>query len=131
MRLVFGFDRQLIFRLLVIFSIGLLFDSVGVSFKFIQLNPPADIGWLPVWLISIWLLFVSSLPLLQSLFQKKYFLASFLGAIFGPLSYRAGAQFGLLEMNGVSALFIYSVFWAIYIPSAIFWLGQKGQSNES
>ena len=131
MCLVFGLDRHLLVRILVLFFIGIFFDCAAEYLKLIQLNDLASVRWLPVWLISIWLLFISSLPLLQSLFKKKYFLASLLGAVFGPLSYRAGSQFGLLEMNGTRALIIYSIFWAIYIPSAIYWLGQRSKSNES
>ncbi len=131
MRLSFGLNRQRVFQLLFLFYIGVSFDYGCAYFNLIELNPSSDIGWLPVWLISLWLLFISSIPLIQSLFQKKYFLASLLGAIFGPLSYRAGAQFGVLIMNGTVALIVYGVFWAIYIPAAIFWLGRKGVESEN
>ena len=123
--MIIPLNRQMILRLVTLLFAGLLFDSSAVYFNWIQLNPPAEIGWLPIWMISLWLLFISSMPLLQSLFQNKYFLAAIAGAVFGPLSYQAGAKFGVLHLNGAISLVIYSVYWAIYIPSAIFWLRKK------
>lgn len=121
----FCFHQKMAFRLLVLFFAGIFFDSFSVYFNLIELVPKADVGFLPLWMISIWLLFVSSLPLLQTFFQKKYFLAALLGLVFGPLSYRAGSQFGTLLLNGLPALFVYAIFWTIYMPSAVFWLGRK------
>ncbi len=127
----FSVNRPTLFRLLFLFLIGLSFDHIAVYCNVIQTHPAAEIGWLPIWLLSLWLLFVSSLPLLQNLFQKKYFLASMFGAIFGPLSYHAGGQFGTLIMNGWLAIIIYAIFWALYFPIAVFWLERKGVSNEN
>jgi hypothetical protein len=131
LRLSFNLNRLMMLRLLVLFLIGLSFDSGAVFFNLVQINPPATIGWLPSWMISLWLLFIASLPLLQSLFQKKYFLAALFGAIFGPLSYRAGTQFESLNMNGTQALLIYALFWAIYTPLAMGLIGRKDITNEN
>ena len=131
LRFNFQLKRQILFLLMFFLFIGLLFDSAGVYFNLIKINPPAGIGWLPIWMISLWLLFVSSLPLMQSLFNKKYALASLFGAIFGPLSYRAGTHFGTLEINGKIAILTYAIFWSVYIPSTIFWLGKKEIINEN
>lgn len=109
----------MIFRLLSLCSVGLIFDSIAVHFNLIQMSTPAEIGWLPLWLISMWLLFVCSLPLLQSLLQKKYFVAAILGAVFGPLSYKAGTQFDVLTMTSSTTFIIYAAFWAIYMPVGI------------
>lgn len=125
LQITFPLNRRTLLRLLIILCIGVSFDSIGAYFDLIQINPVVDMGWLPVWMISIWLVFISSLPLLQNLLQKKYLLACLLGAIFGPLSYRAGARFGTLLLNGNLALVIYGIFWAIYMPGAIYWLQQE------
>lgn len=151
LRAVSGLNRGLLLRLLVLFCIGVTFDSIAVYVGIIQPTPPAEMGWLPLWLISLWLLFVSSLPLLQTMLQTSFrrqtptktltrpsrshvwrqsFLAAMLGAIFGPLSYRAGSQFDVLMMDGAFALVLYAIFWAVYIPGAIFWLAPKGKVNE-
>lgn len=127
----FNLNRQVVFRLLVLMLVGLAFDSTSAYFSLIQINPPTETGWLPLWLISLWLLFGPTLLLLQSLLQSKYILAALLGAVFGPLSYRAGAQFETLFMNGTIAILVYASFWASYFPIAIFWLGRGDTANEN
>lgn len=124
-------NRQTLAKLSFLFLMGLLFDSAAVHINLIQITPPAQFGWLPLWMISLWLLFISSLPLLQGLFHNKLFWAGLLGAIFGPLSYRAGAQFETLFLNGVTALAVYAAFWAIYIPGAVVWLGRNERRSET
>jgi hypothetical protein len=131
MRFIYRCDPQLIFRLLIFLIIGLTFDSLGVHYNLIQIKTSPDIGNLSFWLISLWLHFVAVLPLLQKTLRNKYFLASLLGAIFGPLSYSAGARFDILAMNGNLALIIYAVFWAIFTPGAIYSLGRKGTANDN
>lgn len=127
----YGLNKQRTFRLLMLLIVGLAFDSTSAYFGLIQLNPPAEMGWLPLWLISLWLLFASTLPLLQSLFQSRYILAVLVGAVLGPLSYRAGAQFETLILNGTLATLIYALFWAGYIPISIYWLHQGDIKNEN
>lgn len=131
LRSVFVLRQKQLFKLSLLCFAGLLFDCTGVYFNLIELTPPGDSLWLPLWLISLWLLFVSSLPLLQTLFQKKYLLASLLGALGGPLSYRAGSQFGLLQLNGTKGFIVYALFWAVYIPGAVYWLETQDGVTES
>ena len=123
----------MVFRLIQLFVVGLAFDYIGIYYKLIETIPATENNWMPLWLISLWLLFISSLPLLitplQNLFLKKYFIASILGALFGPLSYSAGAQFAVLKFNGTTAIIIYSLFWALYMPLAVFWLKPMGKSK--
>lgn len=127
----FGLTQQRTFRLLVLLAVGLVFDSISAHFGLIQLIPPAEVGWLPLWLISLWLLFTSTLPLLQNLFQRRYVWAALVGAVLGPLSYRAGAQFETLNLNGTLATMVYALFWASYIPISIYWLHQGDIKNEN
>lgn len=127
----FPLNRQTLGKLSVFFLIGILFDSLAVHFNLIRMTAPVDVGWLPLWMISLWLLFISSLPLLQSVFHNKLILAALLGAILGPLSYRAGAQFDTLFLNGTVAYLVYTAFWAIYIPSAVVGLGRKEINSEN
>lgn len=143
LKLAFELNRTSLFRLFVLLVVGLTFDSIAMYSGLIEILQPTldgflpinDVlpinGFLPMWLISLWLLFIASLPLLHSLFRKKYFLAAILGAIFGPLSYRGGTQFGILTMNGSTAIIIYAIFWAVYIPLAVFWLSPKEIQNEN
>jgi hypothetical protein len=131
MELIFRPKLQLRLQLLVLLVVGILFDSVSVYYNLIEMKPADIYGWLPLWLISLWLLFITSIPLLQSFLKKRYFIAAIVGGVFGPLSYRAGAQFDVLLMNGNFSMIVYSIFWALYIPGALFWLGRKDVVNEN
>lgn len=129
LRKAFHLDLKLATRLLTLATVGLVFDTVCARVGLINLNPTGMFGFLPLWMISIWLLFITSMPLMQSVLQKltfkKYILAGGLGAIFGPLSYRAGSQFGTLLIEGTTALSIYAIFWGLYFPMSIYWLEKR------
>lgn len=107
-------------RLLVLMISGLAFDSFAAHFSWLQFDPSPSFGWLPLWMTSLWALFVSSLPLLQTALQKRYFLAALLGGVLGPLSYWAGGKYASLTMQGPLTLSIYVLFWASYLPGSMY-----------
>lgn len=76
----------------------------------------------PLWLMSLWLLFAPAIYLLARLFKSRLWLAALAGGVLGPLSYKSGEYFGVLEMPGVDAVLIYAVFWACFFPLAMAWL---------
>lgn len=108
-----------VYLLLSLSAVGLIFDAISASLGWIQfaLTPQA---LLPIWLVSIWLQFVSVLPLTRVFFQSRLWLAAIFGFIFGPLSYRAGEVFGLMHFSHFKFVIIYAVFWGLFFPAAIF-----------
>lgn len=97
--------------------VGLIFDSGMGWFGLIRFEPEALFA--PLWLVSIWLLFASLLPLTKEAFGDRLLLSAFLGAIFGPLSYLSGEAFGVLFFSHPSTVWIFSLFWALYFPAAL------------
>lgn len=117
-------------QLLALAAVGLAFDAVLFATSAIRFTPEPQWGYLPLWLISLWLVFVAALPMLSGLFQKRYLIAAIAGAVFGPLSYKAGEQFDVLHMNSLSVLIIYAVFWALYFPLAVWYCSCPAQKGE-
>lgn len=102
--------------------LGLVFDYVATYLQLIQFYD-SHFYFLPIWLISLWVLFVLTLPLMAQFFAKHLVMAFLLGAIFGPLSYSSGAQFGVVEISNKGIMF-YSIFWALYFLLTMFILGR-------
>lgn len=103
-------------RLFGLAFIGIVFDFVAIHFGWITF--PKDEGLFPIWLLSMWLLFIAVLPLAEFI-KNRLVIAAILGAIFGPLSYYSGNAFGVLYMNGSFAIVAYAVFWSLYFPMSL------------
>ena len=118
-------SRARAFKAFALASAGISADFLAHQFHLIQFVPDTGFAVLPVWIISLWLLFVVTLLLLARQLNGKYLFAAVLGAVFGPLTYQSGEGFGVLLLAGRSAAIAYSVFWAIYLPSSILWLNSE------
>lgn len=108
------------FKLALLVSfVGILFDSILIHFGFISAHGP-QLFAIPIWLISIWLLFSFSMIKLAPYISLPVWLASLLGFILGPLSYKSGEIFNVLMFTAPLTVFIYAIFWAIMFPSVVF-----------
>lgn len=108
--------RQFLLLLLLAF-IGVVFDSIAYFFNLIHFTNH-DLKIIPLWLVSMWLLFISVFPISHKIFNSKKTLASIVGMIAGPLSYYSGEAFEVLFFNTQITIIIYAVFWAFYFPIA-------------
>ena len=117
------FRRLLSIRLFVLstlFSIvGIAFDSQLIRFDFVQVVGETSM-FIPIWLVSIWLLFSFSMTQLGSWWRIPIWLGSILGFIFGPFSYKSGELLQVLFFNGDTGLFVYAIFWALMFPSVLY-----------
>ncbi len=113
--------RGIVFFLFLL-GLGLGFDTFAVNYELLVLTTSSQFG-LPLWLVSIWLLFLSVLPMMRSFFERRLMLAGLLGAIFGPLSYLSGQKFSLVTLVGWSGTLAYVLFWALFFPLAIWGQG--------
>jgi len=116
-------------KALILVAIGTMADFIAVRLGLLQL-PPGETA-LPVWLLSLWLLFAPTLFLFRCLFGQRWWLAAIAGALGGPLCYTSGARFDVLELNGWPALTAYAVFWALYLPVAMHWLAAPTEKPTS
>jgi len=98
--------------------VGLVFDSLLVISGWLQY--PSGVlfpGTAPYWILAMWALFATTLNVSMSWLKGKAFLASVLGAIFGPLSYMAGQRLGAIEfVNSQSAIIALAIIWALVMP---------------
>lgn len=98
---------------------GIVFDSWMANRGLIAVQGQQS-SLIPVWLISIWLLFSFSMLIMGRAIRIPTVVASLLGAIAGPLSYKSGEFFEVLTLNSPSAIWLYAGFWSIAFPSILF-----------
>lgn len=103
---------------LAISTVGLIFDFVMIHFEFISARGLVVFS-LPVWLISIWLLFSLSMLKLGTRLEPPIWLSLILGAVMGPLSYKSGELFEVLTFTHPLTVYVYAVFWALAFPAVL------------
>lgn len=113
------FPRRVLAYLLALAVVGIAFDLIAFRLSLISFSNHES-HFLPYWLLAMWLLFVSVIPLSFDFFKSRLVLAGLLGAIFGPISYFSGEAFLVLTFNGYWSIFIYAVFWSFYFPAAVY-----------
>jgi len=112
-----GALRRELIRAAIALTLGLAIELVqqhvgGLRAQHAGLLPP-------LWLLSLWPVFASSMMRGHSLawLSTRPVIAAVLGALVGPLSYSGGARLGGLELDGVRSLVTISVCWAIAMAS--------------
>lgn len=101
--------------------IGLYFDSLLVSLGWVT-YPSGFISasFAPYWIVTMWVLFATTLNSSMAWLKGRHALAAVLGAIAGPLSYVAGAKLGGIEfVERGGALVFLSIGWAVAMPILI------------
>lgn len=87
---------------------GLYTFSVGVVID----------GLVPLWLISMWALFATTLNVSMKWMKGRYLLAAVLGGIGGPLAYYAGFRLGAVEFEHVAtSLMAVAIGWSVIMPA--------------
>ncbi|WP_092971365.1 DUF2878 domain-containing protein [Ralstonia sp. NFACC01] len=86
-------------------------------------------GFVPPWLLALWVLFAIQVNVLFRWLRGRWWLAMVLGAIAGPLSFRAGAALGAAHIPGMAAtLGVLAVGWAIWMPLLV-WMGERSDGT--
>ena len=106
--------------------IGVTWDSFMVSAGWLSYPSGVFIsGVAPYWIVAMWMLFATTLNVSFRWLQQRLWLAAIMGAVFGPLSYYAGASAGAVVLHNPNAAFTgLSIAWAIMLPSLL-WLAQQ------
>lgn len=117
------------FQLILIISlIGVLIDGFKKSIGFIAyMSAVPAIEWIaPIWIIAMWALFASTLNGSLRWLHRHYFLAFILGALFGPLSYLAGAKLGAISFTKdmTLSIVILAIVWGCVLP-LLFWISER------
>jgi len=98
--------------------IGCLFDSALVALGWVQyasgvFNELAA----PYWIITMWMLFATTLNVSLRWLRNKYRLAVLFGLLGGPTTYYAGQKLGgIILVDQVAALTALAIGWAILMP---------------
>jgi len=97
----------------------------------------AQTGWLvypgyavgtahaPLWIAALWALFSIQLNVVFAWLRGRWWLAAVLGAVGGPLSFRAGAALGAVRFaHPEAALCLLAAGWAILLPASVWVAGR-------
>ena len=120
------FKKNLLELFIKIGLYGLVGDTLLLQLGLLQFNSPVPFTFLsPIWMVSLWILFASTLNQSMAWLSGKPLMGALLGAIFGPLSYIAGVEMGAANWgNRLQAIVLIGLIWAIGMPIFLFWAKQ-------
>ena len=104
-------DIKIIF---IAILLGFILDTLFLSFGFVGYK--GSISYAPLWIIAMWAGFSITLIYTLDKLQNKYFLASLLGLVGGPLSYQAGVGIGSITITNNTSYMILAIAWAFSVP---------------
>lgn len=109
---------QEILLILSVTLVGSLYDQILMMFGLVSYAPAIwSERWLPIWMITLWILFSTTLNMSLRWLQGRYLLAALFGFIGGPLAYWAGARLGAIQwLSHDSLLLALAAGWAILMP---------------
>ena len=98
--------------------IGLFFDSLLVAFGWVSYPSGQFSAFLaPYWIVTMWMLFGTTLNLSMGWLKGRPALAAVFGAIGGPASYIAGQKLGgIIFLDYYAALLALAIGWAVFMP---------------
>jgi hypothetical protein len=110
--------RQELKLLAIVIVIGWTWESLLFDLGLlIYPTSRAVLGLAPLWLPTLWALFAAQINTTYSWLKHRIALASLIGAIAGPLSFRAGAALGALRFgNPWSTSIALAAGWALLLP---------------
>ncbi|CAN7610187.1 DUF2878 domain-containing protein [Caballeronia sp. LjRoot31] len=110
------------FKLLVsVLVVGAIWESVPVATGLLVYpNGVVFPGIAPDWILALWALFAAQFNTAFGWLKQHMLLASVLGAIAGPMSFRAGAALGAVRFaQPWPATILLAIGWAILMPVMI------------
>ena len=102
--------------------IGWLWDTALLQTGWVSFNDGALYpGTAPIWMVTLWMLFATTLNVSMSWIKSKLFLAAVLGAAAGPVAYLGGARLGAMQFyDQQPALIALAIGWATATPLLAF-----------
>ncbi len=104
--------------LLIVMLIGGVWESALIFFGLLE-YPHSTVfhGVAPLWLFALWASFAAQFNTTYRWLKQRLLIGALLGAIAGPLSFRAGAALGALRFAKVMpAVVSLAVGWAVILP---------------
>jgi hypothetical protein len=112
--------------LLLVGVLGAFWDGLLVRFGFLEYPSGMIQPWLaPVWIIAMWVSFATILNVSLWWLKGRWYLASLLGAIGGPLAYFAGYKLGAVQFpDFLVAMTVLAGGWSFLMPMSL-WLARR------
>jgi len=109
--------------LIISFFLGLFIESLLLNLDIIiHKGLLVQYNIAPLWAVSLWLCFATTLLHSFKWLSKRYIVSSFLGLLSAPMIYFSMFSLGVIEF-GVSKIFVIlitSVLWALFVPLFIY-----------
>lgn len=104
---------------------GATFDSILIAAGWVTYSSGLiSQSFAPYWIITMWMLFATTLNVSMRWLRGRPVLAAFFGFYGGPTSYLAGqALGGIVLTNQLAALLMLGIGWAIMMP-ILMWLSE-------
>lgn len=98
--------------------IGCLFDSALVALGWVQyVSGVFSESAAPYWIITMWMLFATTLNVSMRWLRNREWLAALFGFIGGPTTYFAGQKLGgIILVDQAAALVALGIGWALMMP---------------
>ena len=104
----------------IVVLLGGTWETIQVHLGFLAYDPAGPAGVAPLWLFALWGLFAAQLNTTYGWLKPRLWAAALLGAVAGPLSFRAGAALGALQfLQPIPAFATLVISWAILLPLVI------------
>ncbi|WGS52385.1 DUF2878 domain-containing protein [Paraburkholderia sp. D15] len=102
-------------------GIGMVWESVLVASGLLSYPSGTLIeGCAPYWMSALWALFAIQFNVVFAWLRTRLLLAALLGAVAGPLSFRAGASLGAVHFDQPLAAWIaLGLGWAVLLPGLL------------
>lgn len=112
--------------------LGALFDSALLAAGWVTYSSGLFSEYVaPYWIITMWMLFATTLNVSFRWMREKPLLAAVFGLFGGPLAYLAGQKLGGITLvNEVAALAALGIGWAIFMP-LLLWLSKNFDGIEA
>jgi len=106
--------------------LGAAFDSMLVAAGWVSYKSGLFSSYFaPYWIITMWMLFGTTLNVSMRWLRGKPKLAAFFGLYGGPAAYIAGQELGgIILTNQVAALLALAIGWAVMMP-ILMWLSEN------
>jgi hypothetical protein len=104
-------------------AIGAAFDSALVALGWVQYPSGMFSEFAaPVWIITMWMLFATTLNVSMRWLRERQALAAAFGLLGGPITYLAGQKLGgIVLLHPLAALLALGIGWAVMMPMLL-WL---------
>ena len=115
----FYFDHNKIrsIKIFILFSlIGYSFDSYLSYTNFYVIESNYIIGYLPIWMITLWLSFTTLFSNVLIFLNNRKIISFFLGSFFGTSAYYSGFPIGISNSENLFLFFAHIIpFWGLYL----------------